>query len=47
MDKKADDAFSRKEQTHINIGKTEYIVNAHYADSMTLYEKLLHLMIKD
>ena len=47
MDKKAHDAFSQKEQTHIKIGKTEYIVNAHYADRMTLYEKLLRLMIKD
>ncbi len=47
MDKKADNAFSVTEQTHIKIGKTEYIVNAHYADSMTLFEKLLRLMIKD
>ena len=47
MDKKADNAFSQKKQTQIKIGKTEYIVNAHYADSMTLFEKLLRLMIKD
>lgn len=47
MDKKADNAFSQKEQTHIKIGKIEYIVNAHYADSMTLFEKLLRLMIKE
>lgn len=47
MDKKADNAFSPKDQTHIKIGKTEYIVNAYYADSMTLFEKLLRLMIKD
>ena len=47
MDKKADNAFGQNEQTHIKIGKTEYIVNAHYTDSMTLFEKLLRLMIKD
>ena len=40
-------AFSKDDQTQIKIGKTEYIVNAHYADSMTLFEKLLRLMIKD
>ena len=47
MDKKADNTFSQKEKTHIKIGKTEYIVKAYYADSMTLFEKLLRLMIKD
>ena len=47
MDKKADNAFSQKGQTHIKIGKTEYIVNAYYADRMTLFEKMLRLMIKD
>ena len=47
MDRKADNAFSQKEQTQIKIGKTEYVVNVHYTDSMTLFEKLLRLMIKD
>lgn len=47
MHRKADNAFSQKEQTHIKIGKTEYIVNANYSDHMTLFEKLLRLMIKD
>ena len=47
MDRKADNAFSQKEQAQIKIDKTEYIVNAHYADSMSLFEKLLRLMIKD
>lgn len=44
MDRKADNTFSQTEQTHIKIGKTEYIVNAHYADSKTLFEKLLRLI---
>ncbi len=40
-------AFNPDNQTHIKIGKIEYIVNAHYADKMTLHEKLLRLMLND
>lgn len=44
----ADNAFSREKNASLTIGKTVYLITAHYAESNTntLYDKLLRLMKK-
>ena len=41
-----DNAFSREKNASLTIGKTVYLITAHYAESNTLYDKLLRLMKK-
>lgn len=42
-----DNAFSREKNASLTIGKTVYLITAHYAEANTLYDKLLRLMKKE